>query len=402
MLPCQRCIAKASTTGEPCSYSKRYVPDASDGNGTAATDSGYSTLSPLTSALLGGNGSNGTPSRREAQPVTRHIISDSDTDNEEACADIVHEEDSIDNDTVEIAGPAKPTPSVRDSLLSLLKSRDNTASSSTRKRRASDSLNEPHLPDSQQPALKRARLDSVETAWRPSGGAKRKANSEDRAVTRLSTSTGKRPLYARPSLLQSDGEDDKRDTEVRPEDVPSVIREVFANMSQDVLLDIFPEKSGRGRMSFDRIRVPQKQPGDYSKGPEAVKLRERLARMSDAEHLLQLREKADSKALFTAMRQVREDPFSGWDEMTAAAQEALKVEKEREVQRQRDEWGRSANFYVGQLAKLATSCVGEEAMMRFLISDAAVRKRIVGLFHGLIDLEEDGKLRLRAGNSEQD
>jgi hypothetical protein len=401
MFPCQRCVD--STRGqEQCSYPTRYIPATSEETGTAATDSGYSTFSAITSALLTETVPRGAPSKTEPQPVTRHIISDSESDNDEIPADIVHEDEYVNNDTVEMTRTTRPAPTVRDSLLSLLKKRNGEATSNLRKRRASDTLHQPRPFDFQQPPQKRARRGSAELAWRPCGGARsHRAKSVDRAVTRLSTSTLERRSYARSP--QFDGEDGNHDSDtVHPDDVPSTIREVFANMSQDVLLDIFPDgPSGRGSKAFSRIGVPMKEPGEYSMNPMAVRNRELRSGKSDAENLLLLRERGDNRALVGVMKSIREDDFSGWNEMSEAEQTALKEEHQREIQRQRDERGRSSNFYANQLLKLAVSCVGEEAMLRFLVNEPTARRRVVMLFEGLLGLEEDGRVRLRAGGGEE-
>lgn len=65
--------------------------------------------------------------------------------------------------------------------------------------------------------------------------------------------------------------------------------------------------------------------------------------------------------------------------------------------KQRDEAGRSASFFANQLLDLATSCVGETAMLQFLMQSRKARLKVLGLFDDLVSLEEDGKLRLKAG-----
>jgi len=64
---------------------------------------------------------------------------------------------------------------------------------------------------------------------------------------------------------------------------------------------------------------------------------------------------------------------------------------------QRDDDGRSANHYANQLLKLASSCVGQEAMLQFLMQSRKARVKVIGLFEGLVSLEEGGTVRLHAG-----
>ena len=64
---------------------------------------------------------------------------------------------------------------------------------------------------------------------------------------------------------------------------------------------------------------------------------------------------------------------------------------------QRDDDGRSANYYANQLLKLAMSCVGTETMCQYLMQSRKARLKVIGLFEGLVEAEESGRLRLIAG-----
>ena len=268
MLPCSRC--ESTGKGHQCSYSKRYVPVEPDDAGVVSTNSAYSAHSPIISALLSDTKPNGSPSKlRYAQPITRDIFSDTETDDDENYADIMHEEETGDDETIEIAPSTGQTPSVRDSILSLLKRSENQRTShNAHKRRASDSARLPRLGDFQQPAAKRARLGSIEAPWKPPGNAKKMPAGQDRPITRLSTSAVERRSYRSPTALplpyagQGNGEDDTDDAEKsRPENVPSTIREVFANMPEDIFLDVLPESCGPGRKPGNSPRRPTKASG---------------------------------------------------------------------------------------------------------------------------------------------
>ncbi|KAJ9616520.1 hypothetical protein H2200_000239 [Cladophialophora chaetospira] len=392
-LPCSRCEAK----GAECSYSKRYIPAASENGSTSITDSGYSTLSPITSALLVETKPNRTPSKSQAQPITRNIISDSESDGE-MLADIVHEEDPTQHDTIQVSRFNEPNPSMRGNNVQVVKTRDGKWMLNSQKRKASLLPVESFM-DLEQPPQKRARRGSDEAPWRPSGGGKATLRrSDDRPITRLSTSAVERRSYAKSPTAAPSGWDKEDDLDdVRPEDVPSAIREVFANMPKDVFLDAFPDASGRGARPLGRLGTKAKQPDEYSTSAFATSLREKRAAMSDLEAILMLRENADATVMRRVMKAVDNDPLIRWENMGEAEQEALRESKRKTIIKQRDDAGRSANYFANQILKLATSCVGETAILQFLMQSRKARLKVIGLLDDLVSLEEDGRLKLKAG-----
>ncbi len=415
MLPCDRCQIRG--IGHLCSYSARYVPAtdplskaqtalmdlklpaASDNGRTAQTDSGYSTLSPITSALLVETRPRGSPSKATAQPLTRHIISDSDSD-DDAFADIVHEDET---ETIQVSRSNRPTPTVRDSIAQLLKSREGQSTSNAHKRKASEVFSTLDIAGFQQSSHKRVRRGSEEAPWRPSGGAKSTVRRREvRPATRLSTSTiDRRPYTGSPTTaplrkpLEGFSKDDP--APVPPEEVPSIVREVFANMSKDVFLDILPETSGPGAKAFKRLGVSMKQPDEYSMSVLAVRNRERRAEMSDLEAMLEVREKSDTDAKRRVTRAAAQDPLTQWESMSEAQQEDLRQARNSAIMKRRDDDGRSANYFANQILKLATSCVGETAMLQYLMQSRKARLKVMSIFDDLVKLEEDGRLRLIAG-----
>ncbi|EXJ62034.1 hypothetical protein A1O7_02467 [Cladophialophora yegresii CBS 114405] len=167
-------------------------------------------------------------------------------------------------------------------------------------------------------------------------------------------------------------------------------------MPQDVLLDIVPEKSGRGRRLL-RFNIPQKDPNEYSTTKWAIRSRQKRAEMPLMETLLMLHERADVRALRRVMKVIASDPRTRWDEMSEAEQEELREQKRQEILEQRDRCGRSATAFSNRILKLATSCIGDAAMLQFLMQSRKARSKVMSLFEGLVSLEEDGKLRLLAG-----
>ena len=279
----------------------------------------------------------------------------------------------MDNDTIEITRPSRSAPSVRDSI-STSEPRKGQATESIHKRRASNTFHQPF--DFQQPAQKRARQESEDVTWRPSGGAKkRKAKSEDRAVTRLSTSAIDRTSFT--TTRQTNGRANSPNADVvRPEEIAPTIREVFANMSQDLLLDMMPKCN-------KRIGTSLKEEGEYSTNPQAVANRQQRTGMSAAETILSLRERCDTRALLRVMKHVKADRRSGWDRMSEQEQVALKEEMKREVQQKRDERGRSAAHYTEQLVKLAVSCVGAGSNAEILDRRASSKGKSCQAFPGV-------------------
>jgi hypothetical protein len=321
---------------------------------------------------------------------------------DEVDGDIVHEEDPEDTNQVKRSG--RLPRAVQDSIAKVSKSPERRYTSNSYKRKASDSLPQSDISDLQQPQQKRARLGSEDGPWKPSGGARRNARRpDDRPPTPRSISTAEPHSYASlppiGSTYSNRGEERENDdaVSVRPEEVPFAIREVFASMPQDVLLDI-TEVSGRGPRLLARFGVPQKQPDEYSINEPAIRSRERRAALPVMETLLKLRERSDTRALRRVMKMIIANPLTGWDQMSKAEQEELREQKHQELAEERDKCGRSANAFSNQILKLATSCVGEAAMLQFLMQSRTAKLRVMSLFEGLVDMEEDGKLRLLAGD----
>ncbi|KIW70349.1 hypothetical protein, variant [Phialophora macrospora] len=388
MLPCRRCERRGIT----CSYSDRYVASFGDAS-IALVDSGCSTTSSTPFAPLSRTLVESTSSNSETQSLT-NIMSDDQVD-----GDIMHEEDP--GGMIEVAMSDRPIPAVQ---AGMSKSPDGRWTSNSYKRKTSEPLSPFDISDFQQPQQKRARLGSEDGRWRPSGGARRNLRRSDgRPPTTRATSAAEHYSYTRLSpMLSTDatgGNDrDNDDTvPIRPEQVPSAIREVFASMRQDVLLDFTSEVSGPGRKQLTGLEFPQEQPDEYPTNEIAVRTREKRAEMPVLETLLKLRERGDVTELRRVMRMTISNPLTRWHQMSEAEQAELKEQKQQELAEHRDKCGRSANAFSNRILKLATSCVGEAAMLQFLMQSRKARLRVMSLFEGLVDLEEDGNLRLLAG-----
>jgi hypothetical protein len=358
------------------------------------------------------------PGSHQQQKATISADEWSDTDSDdEIDGDIAHEEglDAEEKSTIAVPPTDVPAPSsvrhnripphiqyaggpprLRDTNLSRIAHKYGEVGW-TRKRAASE---DPDLGDSYQFRQKRGKLGTPETAWKPSGRTAKQAlgrDVDDRLNTRLAsaTSTSRRRLY--------DDEEGGQDSSVadepiiRPEHVPSTIREVFANLEHDIVLDIMPDIPGRGRRMLQGLGMKFKQPWEYSTRPESVRRREVSENRSDLETILELRESADKTALKRQVRNLQQDPDVQWDSMTAQEQEQLKEKKYAEVMAQRDQEGRSANRFMQRVTDLAVSCVGEKAMLGFLLQSHKARKKVLGLLEDFCRLDEDGKLRLVAG-----
>ena len=358
MLPCRRCKQR----GEPqlCAYSSKDTAALSSNHHVQHPRPVKSTRSPIISALLLEKRTDAIPSKLHAQPGTRDIVSDSESDEDDVYADIVHEDGPGDDDTIEIASSKGPTPSVHVRMLSLLKDAGDQQIPDTRKRRASDSIMRgPRQGSFQPPSKKRARLDSEESPFKPSGGTTKgiRRYFEERPITRLSTSAVERPSYRtsptifeRPTANADEGHYAPVIETIRPSQVPAAIREVFANMGSGLLLDVLPDATAcRGPKILSRFGVTMKTPGEYSTKRSAIQVREMKENMSDLELILLAREKADSTALRKVMKSIRENPLTRWNHLSEAEHQAIRAEKQTQINEQRDDDGRSATCFNWQL-----------------------------------------------------
>ncbi|KAK5207054.1 hypothetical protein LTR41_007121 [Exophiala xenobiotica] len=417
MLPCQRCLESSRYQGAQCVYRKEQYVSAGSTNSAVVASSVSLRSAPAREAEMVLN-STARPSSHQQQKATISADEWSDTDSDdEIDGDISHEEglDAEEKSTIAVPPTDVPAPfsvrhnripphvqyaggppRLRDTNLSRIAHKYGEVGW-TRKRAASE---DPDLGDSYQFRRKRGKLGTPETAWKPSGRTAKQAlgrDVDDRLNTRLAsaTSTSRRRLY--------DDEEDGQDSSVaaepiiRPEHVPSTIREVFANLEHDIVLDIMPDIPGRGRRMLQGLGMKFKQPWEYSTRPESVRRREVSENRSDLETILELRESADKTALKRQVRNLQQDPDVQWDLMTAQEQEQLKEKKYAEVMAQRDLEGRSANRFMQRVTDLAVSCVGEKAMLGFLLQSHKARKKVLGLLEDFCRLDEDGKLRLVAG-----
>lgn len=67
---------------------------------------------------------------------------------------------------------------------------------------------------------------------------------------------------------------------------------------------------------------------------------------------------------------------------------------------QRDSEGLSASCFAGQLLDLATSCVGPDAMLGYLMQSRRAKLKVIGLLDGLVQYDwNDGKLKVPANHT---
>ncbi|KAK5445331.1 hypothetical protein LTS15_010112 [Exophiala xenobiotica] len=416
MLPCQRCLGSSRYHGAQCVYRKEQYVSAGSTKSAVVASSVSLRSAPAREAEMVLNSTAG-PGSHQQQKATTSADEWSDTDSDdEIDGDITHEEglDAEEKSTITVPPTDGPAPSsvrhnripphiqyaggpprLRDTDLSRIAHKYGEVGW-TRKRAASEDSD---LGDSYQFRQKRGKLGTPETARNPSCRTAKQPlgrDVDDRLNTRLAsaTSTSRRRLY--------DDEDDGQDSSVadepiiRPEHVPSTIREVFANLEHDIVLDIMPDLPARGRRMLQGLGTKAKMPWEYSTHPAAVRRREVSENRSDLETLLELRERADQNALYRLVRNLQQDPDVRWDLMTAQEQEQLKEKRYAEVMAQRDQEGRSANRFMQRVMDLVVSCVGEKAMFGFLLQSHKARKKVLGLLEEFCRLDEDGKLRLVA------
>ncbi len=418
MLPCQRCSESPRYKGAQCVYrTGQYVSVGSTKSEAAASSVSLQSAPALVNGLVPDLTSRPGSHKQHEAATSPDEWSDADSDSE-IDGDIAHEEELDDEEepTIEVAPTGVPVPSParrngipppRQYAGGTPRLRDTDLPGTThkycdeprrRKRAACEDSDIGHSLSRQ----KRVKLGPPETTQKPSSGAGKRAlgrDVEDRPITRsiTATSTARR----RSSDDEGDGHDPAvaEETMIRPEHVPSTIRQVFANLEHDIVLDIMPDLPSCGRHTLQGLGTKTKMPWAYSTKPAAVKKRELSENRSDLAMLLDLRERADQNALHRLVRNLQQDPDVHWDLMTVQEQEQLKKKRFAEVMAQREQEGRSANQFMQRVIDLVISCVGEKALFGFLLQSRRAKQRVLGLLEEFCRLDEDGKLRLVAGGN---
>ncbi|KAI1626202.1 hypothetical protein EDD37DRAFT_664502 [Exophiala viscosa] len=382
LLPCKTC--KASGKGGRCHYDeKRYMRSTAPidaqpvepNSGRTITDRAHTRLSPSPSVPVS------IPNvQRQSAPVRQEEIPESDTEGQGDGDIPFRDEDDIGDDIIAVV------PTVKHAATRYAEDYQETKNSTTRKRRhseISDNDDDPYPPhDARQFNQRgtRTKRSADDEPWKANGWVYAGPETTNRPTTRLSTSTLERRSYTdQPTRGNTDAPSNQKHKHfrtIKPEHVPDAVKKALANVREDVVLDIAPNDLAHN-MSPPRTKS--------------------AGRMNKLETILVQREQADATALRGALEALRQDPEYMWDGTSEQERANIVTHRRKVLMDRREKEGVSAVHYMSQLLDLATSSVGPDAILGYLMQSRRNKLKVIGLLDGLVKYDvEDGKLKVPA------
>ncbi|KAK4947646.1 hypothetical protein LTR10_013592 [Elasticomyces elasticus] len=377
MLPCQRC--KVRGKGDLCHYdAKRYmratVPNEAQpvepNSGRIITERADARLSPSPPAPIS------IPSvPRHSAPVRQREIPESDSEDQGSGDIPFRDEEDIDDDFTDTTLTTKHAAAPRYG-----EEHQPTTNTTTRKRRHSEISDND---DDASPPLDvrqfnrrgpRTKRSFDDEPWQANGWVYAGPKPTNRPMTRLSTSTVERRSYANAPTRETGDTHSKHFRTIKPEHVPEAVKKALANIREDIVLDIAPI--------------------EHSMSPPRTK---GAGGTNNLETILTEREQADAAALRRALETLRSDPLYMSDGTTEQERANIVTRRRKVLMDQREKDGLSAGHYTSQLLDLATSCVGPDAILGYLMQSRRNKLKVIGLLDGLVKLDVvDGELKVPA------